>query len=304
MHREGFLLAGFYLVVSAAVLAAASGVALVGAELLRPFELFTSYHPLAQLALWELLVLNVAFWLVGLLSGRHWPFDSLGWPTSPVYAALFFWNTAGNTQRQELALVLSCLYCIRLNGNYFRAEGFGFPEDWRYLDIQRQLQARGIGWAIPSFFLVYVSQWLMIFGATAPIYYIMTDASSFQLHDIACSGIVLSGILLEFFADSQLQDFVLKKKSSGDIINSGLWRFSRHPNYLGQCVFWAGLGVWGLFSGCGWLVFVGSCNISALILFYSIDAMEQRMLANPFRKKAYEEFQRTTSKLLLLPRRH
>ncbi len=233
-----------------------------------------------------------------------WTFDSAGWPTSPVYAALFFFNSVGNLDRQQLCLFLSCLYCVRLNANYFRAEGWGFVglEDWRYVVIRKQLEARGISWLIPSFFLVYVSQWLMVFLATAPIYYIMTDTSEFASKDIIYGSVMFAGILLEFFADSQLQNFIAYEKKPGSILESGLWSLSRHPNYLGQCVIWLGLGLWGYACDSGLLVFIGSCNILALVLFYSMEAMEQRMLGAPSRRKAFEAYQKSTSKLLLWPR--
>ena len=306
MHREGFLQAGLYLTLSAAFLAAVVGVCLLGGRLLAPFAFFTAYHPLWQLAIWENIFLNLVFWAVGVIFFRQdaFLFDSFGWPTSPVYAALFFLNSAGNPERQQLCLFLSCLYCVRLNANYFRAEGWGFVglEDWRYVVIRKQLAARGIGWLIPSFFLVYISQWIMVFLATAPIYFVMTDASQLSVLDAACAAIMLSGILLEFFADSQLQNFIAFEKQPGTILQTGLWSLSRHPNYAGQCLVWLGLGLWGLSSGSEALVFAGSCNIAALVVFYSIDAMEERMLATPSRRKAFESYQKSTSRLLLWPR--
>jgi steroid 5-alpha reductase family enzyme len=305
MHREGFLRAGYFLVVSAVFLAVIVGASLLGGHLLRPYGLFTEYHELVQLAIWENIFLNVAGWLVCILFFRSdcWTFDSMGWPTSPVYAALFFANAVGNTQRQQFVLLLSCLYCVRLNGNYFRSEGWGFIglEDWRYVDIRRQLAARGIGWVIPSFFLVYISQWVMVFLATAPIYYIMRDTSAFGPRDGLCAALMLSGIVLEFLADSHLQNFIAFEKKPGTILQTGLWALSRHPNYLGQCIVWLGLGLWGLNSDSGWLIFLGSCNIIGLVVFYSVDAMEKRMLETPSRRRIFSEYQRTTSKLLLWP---
>lgn len=68
-------------------------------------------------------------------------------------------------------------------------------------------------------------------------------------------------------------------------------------------MFWFGLGLWGLYHGSGWLVFVLSQNIIGLILFYSIPEMEARMTKNPKRREAFQEYQRTTSMFILLPPR-
>jgi steroid 5-alpha reductase family enzyme len=82
---------------------------------------------------------------------------------------------------------------------------------------------------------------------------------------------------------------------------SGLWKYSRHPNYLGQCLFWFGLGAWGVHHGAGWIVFALSQNIVGLIVFYSIPAMEQKMLQTPSRRKAFENYQKSTSRFILWP---
>ena len=71
---------------------------------------------------------------------------------------------------------------------------------------------------------------------------------------------------------------------------------------MGQLTFWLGCSFWGWFSGSPWFIFLGSFNISGLIVFYSIDAMEQRMLAVPSRRAAFLAYQKSTSKLLLWPR--
>ncbi len=225
---------------------------------------------------------------------------------SPVYAALFFRNADGDAQRQAMVLFAACAYAIRLNGNYFRAEKWGFIglEDWRYVQIRKQLEARGWSWLIPSFLLVYIAQWLMIYLACAPIYYIMMDTSPINMRDVAFCALTLGGVLLEFFADSQLQNFIAYDKKPGAILDTGLWALSRHPNYLGQCVVWLGFGLWGYMSGSGVLVFVGSCNILGLIVFYSIDAMEERMTDVPSRRPAFEHYQKSTSRLMLWPQSH
>jgi steroid 5-alpha reductase family enzyme len=145
---------------------------------------------------------------------------------------------------------------------------------------------------------VYFLQWLMVYLASIPIFYVMTDSSSFAPRDALCAGVALAGIWLEFLADSHLKNFAAFERRRGQVLQSGLWALSRHPNYVGECIVWFGFGVWGYLSGSGVLVAVGSCNVLAVVRVYSIDAMEQRMLNVPSRRAAYESYQRSTSKFL------
>ncbi len=220
---------------------------------------------------------------------------------SPVYAALFFWNDSGNRDRQTLVLFVSFVYAVRLNSNYFRNLGWEFIgyEDWRYVSMRQWLKERGFSWLGPSFVLVYFLQWLMVYLACIPVYYIMTDSSHFALHDVVCAGLALGGVWLEFLADSHLKNFAAFEKKRGQVLQSGLWALSRHPNYVGECTVWFAFGVWGYLSGSGILIAIGSCNVLAVVRVYSIDVMEQRMLSVPSRRSIYQTYQRTTSKFWL-----
>jgi steroid 5-alpha reductase family enzyme len=219
---------------------------------------------------------------------------------SPVYAALFFWNDSGDYYRQALVFFVSCVYAVRLNSNYFRNEGWGFIgyEDWRYVSMRQWLLERGVGWLFPSFVLVYFLQWLMVYLASIPIFYVMTDSSPLAPRDALGAGITLGGMWLEFLADSHLKNFVTFERKRGQIMQKGLWALSRHPNYVGECIVWFGFGLWGYLSGSGVLVALGTCNVFVVVWFYSMDAMEQRMLNVPSRRLAYERYQRSTSTFL------
>lgn len=98
-------------------------------------------------------------------------------------------------------------------------------------------------------------------------------------------------------ADAQLQDFK-ESGSRAPVMCTGLWSFCRHPNYFGELSYWVLLAVWGYFHGAPWWHVAGPFNIVALFVFYSVKAMEDRMLANPKRASAYQEYQKRTSVLI------
>jgi steroid 5-alpha reductase family enzyme len=152
--------------------------------------------------------------------------------------------------RQQLVFIASFLYAIRLNGNYFQANGWSFIglEDWRYVIIRKQLEAKGINWSVPGFVLVYISQWLMVWLATIGIYDIMTASHNLDFSDMFGFLMIVCGVLLEFVADQQLVNFIsFSKSAKNPIMKTGLWSVSRHPNYIGQMLIWVSLKFLALF---------------------------------------------------------
>jgi steroid 5-alpha reductase family enzyme len=112
------------------------------------------------------------------------------------------------------------------------------------------------------------------------------------LLDLAGVGISLAGAIIEGVADEQLRSH--RHAAKGAICDVGLWRYSRHPNYFGECLFWLGLFVLGLAAepGDAWYAVSGVVVIVGLFLFYSIPAAERRSLA---RRAAYGEHQKRVS---------
>ncbi len=86
MRREGFLESGLYLVLSAIFCALVCGACLLGGRVLSHYHLFLDFSPLAQLAIWENIFLNLCGWLLCVLFFNNdcWTFDSMGWPVSHV----------------------------------------------------------------------------------------------------------------------------------------------------------------------------------------------------------------------------
>lgn len=100
----------------------------------------------------------------------------------------------------------------------------------------------------------------------------------------------------------QMNNFIAAKKEgrcSDAVINKGLWAYSRHPNYLGEILFWWGLYLLGAGGSDGWVV-AGPLTITALFVFVSVKLMEDRQLKN--KGEAFRAYQRKVgSGLLLLP---
>jgi steroid 5-alpha reductase family enzyme len=102
--------------------------------------------------------------------------------------------------------------------------------------------------------------------------------------------------LLETISDEQLRSFTKSNPPSGSIMSTGLWAFSRHPNYLGEVSFWWGLFFFGLAAKTSyWWTIVGPIAITLLFVFISIPMMEKRQLA---RRPGYAVHQQKVSPLI------
>jgi steroid 5-alpha reductase family enzyme len=113
--------------------------------------------------------------------------------------------------------------------------------------------------------------------------------------DALATAVTLGAIIIEAVADDQLRAFRSAGPSEGAICHSGLWQYSRHPNYFGEISFWVGLFLFGLASQGPWWIGAGVPAMVALFLGTSIPMAERRSLR---RRPHYAEHQRRVSKLL------
>lgn len=209
-------------------------------------------RPLLAVNVLFLLNVDVLFWLLGLAQGNHWLIDPY-WTFIPVLIGLFYRTAPPATTlplRSNVSLGLLGVWAARLTYSYFRREGwqFGAREDWRYADMARQLG--GLCWPLVSFFAVGVAQHVLLVGITLPLAAIHASAEPWGPLDWLAAGLAAAGLVLAWVADDQLAAFMdanERRKAEGRppvlLLETGLWRYSRHPNYAGEQLWWWGLGL-------------------------------------------------------------
>ena len=145
---------------------------------------------------------------------------------------LFWWAVAGwgvLSGHPWTVVALACLWLwsIRLTHNYFRRERYqlGAREDWRF--ARRRQESRHFWWF--SFFYAFVSQQIMLVGLTLPYWAIHTTALSFGVFDVVIAVAAVTGVVIAYFADTQLARYMARALEPL-ILDTGLWRYSRHPN--------------------------------------------------------------------------
>ncbi|KAJ3679801.1 hypothetical protein LUZ60_016079 [Juncus effusus] len=241
------------------------------------------------------------FWIIGLLLSNNWLID-LYWTVIPVLLVHYFAShpaSKTNAIRSAMAIVLTWIWSIRLTHNYFRREKWewGKREDWRFSDMRKQY---GNNWWWISFFAVYLSQQVFLIGICLPMYAIHSSNQPFSIYDLTATLTCFTGITIAYFADTQLDKFMTQNEISKKLnvpivpnLETGLWRYSRHPNYFGEQLFWWGLYFFAYNLGFKWM-FVGPL-VNSLCLGYVTVLVERRMLEKEYRAEAYRRYQKCTS---------
>ena len=168
--------------------------------------------------------------------------------------------------------------------------------DWRYQDLKAK--SNKYTWQFINFFGIMMMPTLLVFVAFIPLIYVI----NINLNALSLIGslIILGGTILELFSDHYMHKF-LKSNQHNEVINIGLWKYSRHPNYLGEILIWVGVYLILLLSAYEyWYLFVGMLLIILLFNFISIPLAEKRQLS---KRSNYKEYQLETSRLLILPKK-
>jgi len=222
------------------------------------------------------------------------------WSVVPPLVAIWFALVPDGIAvfgRQVLVIALVLLWSVRLTWNWARGWSGLEHEDWRYVDMRRTRSAAGY-WLV-SFSGLHLFPTIIVFLGLLPLWLSQHDGMN-RLNglDALAALVTLAGIALEFFADNELRRFRLSNPPPGTILERGLWAWSRHPNYLGEILFWLGLALFSVAaSGFVWWAWLGVAAMLAMFLGASIPMKEARMLAT---RPAYADRQRRVS--LLIPR--
>jgi len=197
--------------------------------------------------------------------------------------------------RAYLVMALVIIWGMRLS-LHVSLRNSGKPEDARY---RAWRQEWGKNANIRAFFQVFLLQGLLLLVIALPVTSaIIAERSPFTILDAGGLVIWAMGFLFEAISDMQLVRFKKDAAHKGKIIMTGLWRYSRHPNYFGEVTLWWGIYLIALSAGAGWPILIGPFTITFLILKVSgIPMLEKKYEGNP----EFEEYRQRTSAFFPLP---
>jgi steroid 5-alpha reductase family enzyme len=203
------------------------------------------------------------------------------WSVAPVPIVAAWMALAGpgaSTARGALGAGLVLLWAVRLTWNCLARWRSLADEDFRYREI-RARTGRGYWPASLASIHLFPTGW--VFLGLLPLFPALARPSgSLGWLDAAAALLTGGAILVEAIADLQLRAFLASRRDPADRLRSGLWAIWRHPNYLGEVLFWWGLWLFGLAADpAWWWTVAGPLAITALFAFVSVPWMDRRLQA-------------------------
>jgi steroid 5-alpha reductase family enzyme len=243
--------------------------------------------------------LIVGFWLILWVISLIIRDSSIGDPmyslSMAMIAVVFYFLCHGNVQRQRLVLILSLIWAFRL-ALHIGWRNWGH-EDPRYARLRAHAQSQGKNYALYSLTHVFLS--LGAAGSIAisfPLFLAQRGPASAGLGVLALLGVILFavGLTFETVADLQLARFKRDAANHNKIMQSGLWRYTRHPNYFGESLVWIGFFLIAAETPMGWIAIVSPLTLLWILLGHmGIGLVERRMRKK--RPEAFADYARRTS---------
>lgn len=208
----------------------------------------------------------------------------------------------GVTPAKTLLLVAVGVWALRL-WLHLLLRSRGKPEDPRYVAFRQRYGPQRYWWV--SLFQVFLLQGVLALLISAPLQLAAAAAPPGAVSALEVAGLFVFavGFLFEAVADGQLQAFRRDpaRGGSGKVLDTGLWRWSRHPNYFGEAVLWWGFWLFALGQPLGWASVYAPAPMTFLLLRVSGVAMLDAQLKRS--KPGYEDYVRRTSAFVPWPPR-
>ena len=177
---------------------------------------------------------------------------------------VYFFLSEGYYTRNLILLFLVSIWGLRLS-IYLAYRNIGKGEDFRYQEFRRHYGVNRYWWV--SFFQVFLLQGVLILLVSLPLLgaHFYTEKNELMWLDYMAIIIWITGFIFESFGDFQLAKFKNNPNNKGKVLDTGLWKYTRHPNYFGDTLIWWSYALFCLASGSYWPM-VGSVLMTFLII--------------------------------------
>lgn len=212
-----------------------------------------------------------------------------------ILAWLYRYLLKNDSDKSLLFCILVSIWGLRL-GLYLAYRNLGKGEDYRY-QVWRKQHGANFWWI--SFFRVFLLQGFLMWIIAAPLLIAQTSTEWTWLDYV---GIVLwsIGLAFEAIGDWQLAQFKQNPQNKGKVLNTGLWKYTRHPNYFGDALLWWGLFCFSLSAGGWWTIFSPVLMTFLLMRVSGVVMLEKTLVIT---KPQYQDYiNRTSSFFPMLPK--
>ncbi len=242
-----------------------------------------------------IILIYMSFWFgVAILFKRNDVADiawGIGFLICALYAYLFLGDTFG---KSLIVLFLVAMWAFRLSIHIF-IRNKGKKEDSRY---KKWREDWGKYFLPRTYLQVFLLQGLLMLVVVMPAVVAIIFGGKITWLDYVGLTIWTIGFFFETVGDYQLSQFIKNPENKGKILQTGLWKYTRHPNYFGEVTMWWGIWIIAISAPFTWLTIIGPITITFLILFVSgIPLLENRKKGDP----AFEEYKKKTSIFFPLP---
>jgi steroid 5-alpha reductase family enzyme len=251
-------------------------------------------HP-ALLGLATIGVLALLTWVASLVRHDASLVDRL-WSVFIASAGLTYGAALPPTPRSIVMLALAVVWAARLSV-YITWRNWGHGEDRRYQEIRARNEP---GFAWKSLVYVFALQAVLAWVVSAPLLAGAASCAPFGPVDALGALLAAFGIVFEAVGDWQMARFKAQPANRGRVMDQGLWRYTRHPNYFGECCVWWGLFVMALAGGGLWSV-VSPLLMTVLLLKVSGVSLLEKDIVE--RRPAYRDYVARTNAFVPGPRR-
>ena len=193
--------------------------------------------------------------------------------------------------REIILNTLVTIWGLRLS-IYLFIRNYRKEEDFRYKEFRRVYGEKRYWWL--SFFQVFLLQGTLIIVISLPLFGVNTYTATNDLNiiDYLACLVWIVGFLFESVGDYQLSKFRSNPLNKGKVLDKGLWRFTRHPNYFGDALIWWSYGLFSLASGAYWQI-IGALIMTYLLLRISGVTLLEKTLKTT--KPEYSNYIKRTS---------
>jgi steroid 5-alpha reductase family enzyme len=236
-------------------------------------------------------VVAVLAWLVSVIRRDVSIVDSL-WSLFFLLALIVYLMASdAHGPRNWLVLLLVTAWALRLS-LYITVRNHGEPEDRRYQAIRRNNEPH---FWIKSLFIVFLLQGFLAWVICLPALAAVSGQTPPGPLDIAGLALWLTGMVFEVVGDWQLARFRRRGRAADAVLDSGLWRYTRHPNYFGEATLWWGIYLLAASAGAWWTIFAPLLMTFLLLRVSGVTLLEKDIAE---RRPAYRDYVRRTNAFL------
>lgn len=201
-------------------------------------------------------------------------------------------NDGFENKKGLIVLLMILLWGLRLSYYLFKRNN-GKPEDYRYVNLRKKWGKKFA--MLKAFLNVYALQGVVLYLISLSYINIFSKGNKeFIILDYIGIGIWIIGYVFEVVGDNQLKVFKSKEENKGRIIKTGLWKYTRHPNYFGEATMWWGIFILSITSG-GLYTVISPMLITVFLLYVSgVPLLEKKYENN----SEFKEYKKVTSKFI------